>query len=102
MIAKYLEEYTEEILGDYQCGFRKARSTTDHLFQLRQILEKTQEYNIVLHELFVDFKQAYDSIGRQQLFTVMGEFRIPVKLINLVKITLQKTTNQIQINGRLS
>ena len=102
IIAKYLEVYSEKILGDYQCGFRKARSTTDHLFQLRQILEKTYEYDVVLHQLFIDFKQAYDSINRNQLLNVMEEFGIPSKLINLTKITLQKTNNQVQFNGRMS
>jgi hypothetical protein len=24
--------YTEEITGDHQCGFRRNRSTTDHMF----------------------------------------------------------------------
>jgi hypothetical protein len=32
--------YTEEIIGDHQCGFRRNRSTTDHIFCIRQILEK--------------------------------------------------------------
>ena len=29
-----------EITGDHQCGFRRNRSTTDHIFCIRQILEK--------------------------------------------------------------
>ena len=32
--------YAEEIIGDHQCGFRCNRSITDHLFCIRQILEK--------------------------------------------------------------
>jgi len=27
-------------IGDHQCGFRRNRSTTDHIFCIRQILEK--------------------------------------------------------------
>ena len=27
-----LTPYTEEITGDHQCGFRRNRSTTDHMF----------------------------------------------------------------------
>ena len=33
-----LSPYTEEIIGDHQCGFRRNRSTTDHMFCIRQIL----------------------------------------------------------------
>ena len=30
----------EEVIGDHQCGFRRNRSTTDHIFCIRQIFEK--------------------------------------------------------------
>jgi len=29
--------HAEEIMGDHQCGFRRNRSTTDHIFCIRQI-----------------------------------------------------------------
>jgi sorting nexin-29 len=32
LLTRYIEPYVEEILGDYQCGFRKGRSTTDQIF----------------------------------------------------------------------
>jgi hypothetical protein len=31
--AKRLNPYTEEILGDYQCGFRRDRTTTDQILR---------------------------------------------------------------------
>jgi hypothetical protein len=40
----------------HQCGFRCIRSTTDHIFYIRQNLEKKWEYNEVVHQLFIDFK----------------------------------------------
>jgi hypothetical protein len=36
--AKTLNPYTEEILGDFQCGFRRDRSTTDQIFALKNVL----------------------------------------------------------------
>jgi len=30
--------YAKEIIGDHQCGFRRNRSTIDHIFRIRQIL----------------------------------------------------------------
>jgi hypothetical protein len=39
LLAK-LTPYAEEIIGDHQCGFRRNRSTTDHMFCIRQILER--------------------------------------------------------------
>ena len=49
ILAKRLSHYTERIIVDYQCGFRRDRSTMDQIFALRSILEKCYEYNITLH-----------------------------------------------------
>lgn len=102
IIFDRLEVYSENIIGDYQGGFRKGRSTTDQLFLIRQILEKAWEYNISIHQLFVDFKQAYDSICREVLFDIMEEFGIPRKLIRLTKATLTTTKCKVLIQGVLS
>src|SRR5262249_4388986 len=92
-----LQIYAEEIAGDYQCGFRRGRSTTDQIFTIRQIMEKAWEDNVTIHRLFLDFKQAYDSIDRQALFGIMEEFGIPKKLINLTKATLTDTIWKVLI-----
>jgi sorting nexin-29 len=93
LVAKLLEPYVQEILGDYQCGFRKGRSTTDQIFSLRMILEKSYEYNMDIHQLYIDHKQAYDSINRDQLIEIIKDFGIPSRLIRLVKMTLEKMNN---------
>jgi len=68
-----LTSYTEEVIGDHQCGFRRNRSTTDHTFCIRQILEKKWEYNEAVHQLFIDFKKAYDSVRREVLYNILIE-----------------------------
>jgi hypothetical protein len=100
-IAKYLEVYTEEILGDYQRAFRKGQSTTNQIFMLQQIIEKTYEFNVDTHQLFTHYKQAYDSMNWQQLYKIMKEFGITEKLFSLVKNTLQRTLNKVQIRGKV-
>jgi hypothetical protein len=69
---------------------------------LQQIIEKTYEFNVDIHQLFIDYKQAYESINRQQMYKIMNEYGIPEKLINLVKMTLRRTLNKVQISGKLS
>ena len=64
ILLSRLTPYAEEIIGDHQCRFRRNRSTTDHLFCIRQMLEKKWEYNKAVHQLFIDFKKAYDSVRR--------------------------------------
>jgi hypothetical protein len=54
-----------------------SRSTMDQIFYIWQILEKKREYNGTVHQLFVDFKKAYDSIKREVLYSILLEFGIP-------------------------
>ena len=43
------------------------QSTTDHIFFIRQIIEKKWEYNETVHQLLIDFKKAYDLVRREVL-----------------------------------
>jgi hypothetical protein len=74
--------YADEIIGGHQCGFRRNRSTTDQIFYIHQILEKKWAYNGTVHQLFIDFKKAYDSVSREALYNILIEFGIPRKLTN--------------------
>jgi hypothetical protein len=50
----------------------------------------------------VDFKQAYDTIIREKLYTATQEIGIPNKLIRLERSTMTETKTQIQIQGQLT
>ena len=102
ILCERLKPYLSDIIGSYQCGFRPGKSTTDQIFTLRRLLEKTLEYQIDTHHLFIDFKQAYDSIKRDSLFTTMRSFGIPSKLNRLCWLTLANTVSVVKIGNETS
>jgi hypothetical protein len=51
-----------------------------------------------VHQLFVDFKKAYDSVKRE----VLLEFGIPKKLVRLIKMCLNETYSKVRIGKLLS
>jgi hypothetical protein len=63
---------------------------------IRQILKKKWEYNGVVHQLFVDFKKAYDSVRREVLYNILIEFGIPLKLERLIKMCLNETYSRVR------
>jgi hypothetical protein len=47
--------------------------------------KKKWECNVTVHELFVDFKKAYDSVRRAVLSSILIEFGVPMKLVRLIE-----------------
>jgi hypothetical protein len=80
ILLSRLVPYINEIIGDGQCGLRCNRSTTDQIFCIGQILEKKWEYNETVHQLFIDFKKAYDavSVRTEVLYNILIEFGVPM------------------------
>jgi hypothetical protein len=62
---------------------------------MSQIIEKSYEYDIELHILFIDFKQAFDNINRRSLVEQMQQMKIPEKLIKLTKMTMDNSKARI-------
>jgi sorting nexin-29 len=75
---------------------------TDQIFYIRQILEKKWEYNGKVHQLFIDFKKAYDSVQREVLYNILVEFGIPKELVRLIKMCLNETYSKVRIGKLLS
>ena len=89
-------------MGDNQCGFRPNRSATDHIFCIRQIIEKKWEHNEAVHQLFIDFKKAYDSVRMEALYSILIEFGIPKKRVRLIKMCLTETYSRVRVGKYLS
>jgi hypothetical protein len=56
ILLSMLTPYAEEITRDHQYGFRRNRSTSDHIQCSRQILQKKWEYDEAVHQLFTDYE----------------------------------------------
>jgi hypothetical protein len=59
-------------------------------------------YNETVHQLFIDFKKAYDSVRRKVLYNILIEFGIPMKLVRLIKMCLNETYSKVHIGKHLS
>jgi hypothetical protein len=74
----------------------------DQMFYIWQILEKNWEYNGMVHQLFIDFKKAYDSFKREVLYNILLEFGIPKKLVRIIKVCLNETYSKVHTGKLLS
>lgn len=102
VLLSRLEPYSDKIIGDYQCGFRRNRSTVDQIFTLKQLMEKRWEYAQSIHSLFVDFAKAYDSIDRPTLYRILTRFKIPQKLVRMVEVATRESRMTVRVGASLT
>ena len=72
ILLSRMTPYANKIIGEYLCGFTRNRSTVDHIFKIRhildhleatnQLIEKALEFNLRLYIAFVDYKKAFDTV----------------------------------------
>jgi hypothetical protein len=72
------------------------------MFCIRKILEKKWEYNEAVHQLFVDFKKAYDSVRREVLYNILIELGIARKFVRLIKMCLNDYYSRVRVGKYLS
>ena len=104
--AKCLERKCREIeeskLKDGQCGFRPGHSTTDQIFTLKQIFEKSWEYGKDLFACFVDLEKAYDRVPRDKLWKVLQEYGVNGQLLRAIKSFYCRPEVCVRVNGKQS
>jgi hypothetical protein len=53
------------------------------------------------HQLFMDFKKAYDSVRKEVLYNILIEFAIPMKLVSLIKMCLTAVYSRVWVDKNL-
>jgi Reverse transcriptase (RNA-dependent DNA polymerase) len=72
-LERRLRSHVEEKLGEWQHGFRPNTSTSDLIFSMKMILEKTWEFNDKTYLAFLDLETAFDRVLRQILWQAMHQ-----------------------------
>jgi hypothetical protein len=52
--------------------------------------------------LVIDFEKAYVSVRREELYNILTEFGMPMKLVRLIKTCLNETYSKVRISKNLS
>jgi hypothetical protein len=61
--------------------------------------EKSYEYSTDLQMLFLDFRQALDSVDRKRIYEVMQQIKIPDILIRLTQMRTNVTQAKVKTDN---
>ncbi|XP_008188168.1 uncharacterized protein LOC103310725 [Acyrthosiphon pisum] len=95
-----INSYIKEIIGEYQAGFMIWRSTVNQIHIIKQLAEKSHEFNKDIHLMFIDYKAAYNSINRKKLWNVMNKMGIPAKLVRMIRACAYESKSKVLIQAK--
>ena len=87
-LNKYLED--SNLLCEELAGFRKIYSTTDHIFNLKCLIDLYHFRGKKLYCAFIDYKKAFDSVNRIYLWQKLLSLNADGKMFKLFTTCMYK------------
>ena len=100
IILNRLKPQAEKIIAEEQAGFRAGRSTTEQIFNLRILCDKSLQHQQDLYHVFIDFKKAFDRVWHAALWATMKK-NISTNLIQVIKNLYNKATTAVLFNSSI-
>ena len=104
VIEKRLRKHLEDngFFTKYQSGFRKSKSTNDHLFRLSQTIMESFNRGEHVIAAFLDVEKAFDNVWHNGLRYKIYQLDQPTKLCRWLSDFLVGRVIQVKIEGFLS
>ena len=98
MVANRLTWYADQqhLLSNYQCAFKKGRSTSDHLIRLESEVRQGFFYNRYTLAVFLDLKSAYNLTSTVALMSKMYNLGFRGRLMGFLDGYLNGRTFQVK------
>lgn len=104
MINRRLMYYLEvnSLLDRYQCGFRTARSTVDHLVRLETTVREAFVNRQNCLAVFFDLEKAYDTAWRFGIIQDLFSLGLRGRMLRAIKSYLEQRTFYVRLGTTLS
>jgi hypothetical protein len=85
ILTRRVEEAVANRIPVEQAGFRRGFSTVDHILTLNLLLEKSREWSLPIHLVFIDFKKAFDSVELPELWNALEYYNVDPTTVRMIK-----------------
>ena len=96
----YLE--TNQLLTDIQCGFRKQRSTLDHVVRLESFIRDAFINKQHAVSIFFDLEKAYDTTWKHGILKDLADFGLRGRMPHFISNFLYDRKFQVRVGSTLS
>ena len=104
VIQQRVRSHLEQIrfINKHQSGFRRAKSTDDHLFRLSQSIIESFNRGEHVVAAFLDVEKAFDNVWHNGLRYKIFQLDLPTKMTRWLAGFLVGRVIQVNVNGFLS
>ena len=104
LIEQRLRSHLKQIgfINKHQSGFRKAKSTDDHIFRLSQAIMESFNRGEHVVATFLDVEKAFDNVWHNGLRYKIFQLDLPTKMTRWPSDFLAGRVIQVNVNGFLS
>ena len=104
VIEQRLRSYLEQIgfINKHQSGFRRAKSTDDHLFRLSSSIMESFNRGEHVVTTFLDIEKAFDNVWHNGLRYKIFQLDLPTKMTRWLSDFLVGLIIQVNVNGFFS
>ena len=96
-----MKPQAEKIIAEEQAGVRAGRSTTEQIFNLRILCEKSFQDQQDLYHVSIYFKKAFDRVWHAALWANMKKYNISTNFIRVIKNLYDKSTSAVLFNSSI-
>ena len=101
-ILRLLRQLTYNCLLEEPAGFRAGRGCIDHIFVIRQLVEKHLEKGKKMLAEFIDLEKACDKVWRADLWSALREYGIGGRLLGSIEALYKESKACVRVEGELS
>ena len=90
------------VLTEEQAGFRNGYSTTDHIFNLKRLIDLYLFRGKKLYCAFIDYKKAFDSVNRVYLWQKLLSNNVDGKMFRIIHSLYANVKSCVRIGNSKS
>ena len=99
-LVTYLEQ--NKLLSKYQAGYRKGRSTQEHIFRLsQQVFNAFKEKKCTI-AVFLDVEAAFDAVWTDGLMYKLSLLKLPSNFLRVICSFLKHRSLRVHVEGAIS
>ena len=102
IILKRIRNKITPLIGREQFGFMKDKGTTNAIYALKMIMERSIEKCNDLYICFIDYSKAFDSVHHDTLFDLLLKSNIDQRDFNVIHDLYLNQKARVRINGETS